>query len=550
MKKIFLITILASLASLTAFSESVVDYKNDTVIVSGNAEGRVGITVFCPDKCFEDITEDVFSNDVISHNMQTTAIKSSDGESTYSFLFKQKDETGLYRYFVNSDKGDTEEGSFVYVDKTDRETIVNALNSASVVEIAGICGTYRFELEIDNKLCENADHTTASKIIADCIGQSRFDYENYRVASDTVKAAYQIGTIASGKVTSLNEIKDIYPFIDERINKWMSSKKITDLRKKELISALRGSYTSFEDFSDKFIEKLVLYVVGQPNGINNLKEVIADFDDQIGVDISLITDIGYNTALGTLYNSLNDLKNVLNPPFPSVPGTQGGSAGGSFGGSSTSGGAVKPSTNNSVSSVVIGGNDNVVTANPAPIMKFEDIDSVSWAYEAIASLANEGIISGRNETTFDPMGNVTREEFVKMLVGVLKFETVSYNGGYSDVSSGLWYSNYVETATKNNLCHGIGEKKFGVGLPITRQDMCVMIYNAIKGDNTFEKNENVFVDGNKIADYAKESVLSLYALDLVHGNENKEFLPSNNTTRAEAAVLLNSLKKYLDGGSK
>lgn len=545
MKKIFLIAILVCSLSQTAFAESVVDYKTDTVTVSGNAKGKVGITVFCPDMWFEDITEDVFSNDVISHNMQTTATKASeDEESTYSFSFKQKDETGLYRYLVNSDKGDTEEGSFVYVDTNDRQTIVDALNGASEAEISEICETYKFELEISDTNITNTDKTTVNKIIANCISESPFDVADFRNVSDTVKSAYQAGVIAAGKVTNLTEIKDVYSFADSRLDDWMSSDRITDLRKKAIISALKGSYTSFKGLSDKFIEKLVLYVVEQPNGLSNLKEVISDFDDEIGVDVTKLTDTKYNAVSGTLYSSLSALKTALTP-------LQGGNNdGGNGGGGTGGGGATKPSDKNNAPSVVIGGGTTGVTNTPtAPIMKFEDIDSVSWAYEAIASLAKDGVVSGKSETVFDPMGSVTREEFVKMLVGVLKIDTVAYAGGYNDVQSGAWYANFVEAATKNNLCHGIGGNNFGVGLPITRQDMCVMIYNAIKDSNSLTGGENTFVDGEKIADYAKEAVLSLAKLDLVHGNDNKEFLPANNTTRAEAAVLLNSLKKHLEGGN-
>ena len=548
MKKIFIITMLVCSLSQTAFAESVVDYKTDTVTISGEAEGRVGITVFCPDMWFEDITGDVFSNDVISHNMQTTSSKASeDDESTYSFSFKQKDETGLYRYLVNSDTGDTEEGSFVYVDTTDRQTIVDALNGASEAEISGICETYKFELEIGDTIITNADKTTVAKIIADCINESPFDVADFRKVSDTVKSAYQAGVIAAGKVTNLTEIKDVYSFVDSGLDEWMSSTKITDLRKKAIISALKGNYTSFKGLSDKFIEKLVLYVVEQPNGLSNLKKVIADFDNEIGVDVTKLTDSKYNAVSGTLYSSLSALKTALTPQTPS--GTQGGNNGGNGGGGG-GGGATKPSDKNNAPSVVIGGGTTGVTnTTTAPIMKFEDIDSVPWAYEAIASLAKDGVVSGKSETVFDPMGNVTREEFVKMLVGVLKLDVVVYTGGYNDVQNGAWYVNFVETATKNNLCHGVGDNNFGVGLPITRQDMCVMIYNAIKDSNTLTGGEDTFVDGERIADYAKEAVLSLAKLDLVHGNDNKEFLPANNTTRAEAAVLLNSLKKHLEGGN-
>ena len=409
MKKIVLITALACAISGTAFAESMVDYKTDTVTISGNADGRVGITVFCPDMWFEDITEDVFSNDVVSHNMQTTA--SADG--VYSFSFKQKDETGLYRYSTSTQRGEGEEGTFVYVSVSDREEIVDALNSATEDEIAEICGTYQFELEIDDSVFQKADSATTSKILASYISESPFSADDFRTVSDVVKTAYAAGVITSGEVKSLNEIKDVYSFIDGRIYEWMSSKKITDLRKKEIIADLKGSYTSFEDLSDKFIEKLVLCVVEQPNGMNNLKAVISDFEEEIDVDASKLKSKDYDRVSGEHYASLLKLKKALTE-------TQSGGNGGS--GKDDETGATKPSGNNSVPSVVIADpTPNTYTGPDTYIMKFEDIDSVSWAYESIAALARDGVVSGKSETVFDPMGNVTREEFVTMLVYVLVF---------------------------------------------------------------------------------------------------------------------------------
>ena len=104
---------------------------------------------------FSDITEGVFSNDIISYNMQTTA----DEDGKYSFSFSQKDETGLYRYSASSQNSESEEGSFVYVSTADRETIVNALNSANETELKELCKTYQFELEISDTVFNSADKT-------------------------------------------------------------------------------------------------------------------------------------------------------------------------------------------------------------------------------------------------------------------------------------------------------------------------------------------------------------------------------------------------------
>ncbi|MBR0276931.1 MAG: S-layer homology domain-containing protein, partial [Clostridia bacterium] len=458
----------------------------------------------------------------------------ANAEGEYNFTFKQKDATGLYRYSVSSNKGYTEDGSFVFVSKADRNAIVDALNGATEGSIPGICGTYKFELEIGDNIFAKADQMTAAKIIAKCIEENPFDKEDFRTVSDTVKTAYQIGAIAAGKITDLNEIKDVYSVVDTKISDWMSSDKISGLRKNQIVSALNGSYSSFNEFSRRFADTIVLFVVEQPNGMDNLKQVIRDFTD---ISASSLTNKACDAILGKKFASIQAIKDALSA-VPSETGTGGAISGGGGGGG-----------NNSTPPVSISPSMVITPTPKSPVMKFEDIDSVSWAYESIASLAKDGVISGRSESVFDPMGNVTREEFGKMLVCVLKLDIVSYNGEYTDVTNGEWYSDYIATAIANNICQGIGGNNFGVGLPITRQDMCVMIYNAIKGYAGVKSEENSFIDGASISDYAKMAVSSLAEIDLVHGTDTKEFLPKNNTTRAEAAVLLNALKNYLERGN-
>ena len=70
---------------------------------------------------------------------------------------------------------------------------MDALNGATESTLSGICGQYKLELEIGDNVFSKADSKTASKIIADCIGENAFDAEDYRVVSDTVKTAYQAG---------------------------------------------------------------------------------------------------------------------------------------------------------------------------------------------------------------------------------------------------------------------------------------------------------------------------------------------------------------------
>ena len=112
--------------------------------------------------------------------------------------------------------------------------------------------------------------------------------------------------------------------------------------------------------------------------------------------------------------------------------------------------------------------------------------------------------------------------------------------GFSDVAKDSWYAEFIEKAYAMGIVSGMGDGTFGVGLSITRQDMCVMIYNAAKAAGiTFEVSDDAFADDEKIADYAKEAVYALKQAGAVSGVDAENFAPQETATRAQAAKIIN-----------
>ena len=88
---------------------------------------------------------------------------------------------------------------------------------------------------------------------------------------------------------------------------------------------------------------------------------------------------------------------------------------------------------------------------------------------------------------------------------------------------------------------GMGDGRFGVGLPITRQDFAVMAYNAIGA--SYEPNGTANMkDMDSVAGYAQKAVKALVELGVISGDDEGNVRPLAYTTRAEAAVILSKLK--------
>lgn len=181
---------------------------------------------------------------------------------------------------------------------------------------------------------------------------------------------------------------------------------------------------------------------------------------------------------------------------------------------------------------------------------FDDIDSVSWAKQAIEKLYELKIVNGTGERKFGPHENVTREQFVKMLMGVIGEEAISGVSSFGDVSDNQWYTGYIEKAKMLGIATGNSDNNFGVGESITREDMAVLIYRAVKVKNINLPGGNsaVFTDGEQISDYAKEAVLKLSGAEIINGFDDNTFKPRNTATRAQAAKLLCHIYE-LSGGA-
>ena len=135
-----------------------------------------------------------------------------------------------------------------------------------------------------------------------------------------------------------------------------------------------------------------------------------------------------------------------------------------------------------------------------------------------------------------------------MLVRALGIETIEGGSKFTDVSEDDWFAPFVNAAFKNNITDGMSVDKFGIGFNISRQDMCVMIYNAVSGQLETKDASESFSDDSSIASYAKTSVYTLKENGIVNGRGENSFVPQGTATRAEAIKIIYSVKEALAQG--
>ncbi len=181
---------------------------------------------------------------------------------------------------------------------------------------------------------------------------------------------------------------------------------------------------------------------------------------------------------------------------------------------------------------------------------FSDLESVQWAKESILALQAEGIIAGDGHGLFYPDRPVTREEFLKLAMLAAGISVKTDNDvPFDDVEPDAWYHSYVAAAYQMGIVNGISETEFGIGKQITRGDMAVILERTLGSCNIVPKPTKaafVFDDYYNIPSYAAKSVALLCEADLMHGVGDNLFMADASATRAEAAVAICNIYRYVE----
>lgn len=171
---------------------------------------------------------------------------------------------------------------------------------------------------------------------------------------------------------------------------------------------------------------------------------------------------------------------------------------------------------------------------------FTDVKENHWAQNSIQSLAAHEVVNGYGKT-FDPSKDITRAEFIKIVVEALQLENKNGAVPFTDVSSNKWYYNYIETAYQNGIVNGTGQNRFLPESKISREEMFSILVRSLYGDELTASSEidnmkTDFVDANEVSKWAEKEMAVAVEKGLVKGNKQQQLSPISASTRAEVAM--------------
>ncbi|WP_158630149.1 S-layer homology domain-containing protein [Cohnella sp. AR92] len=171
---------------------------------------------------------------------------------------------------------------------------------------------------------------------------------------------------------------------------------------------------------------------------------------------------------------------------------------------------------------------------------FEDLAGYEWARTEIEALAALGIIKGTSASSFSPARNISRADFVGLLVRAFQLDA-KVDGNFDDVRPSDYYYQEVGIARKLGIALGNGGNKFEPRSSMTRQDMMVTAERALRAAGKWKDEPasdlSGFKDSGDVASYAVSPLALLVKKGIIQGY-NGRIKPKDTATRAEAAVIV------------
>ena len=114
-------------------------------------------------------------------------------------------------------------------------------------------------------------------------------------------------------------------------------------------------------------------------------------------------------------------------------------------------------------------------------VSFSDVTAGAWYYENVMGAAENGYVSGYPDGTFKPMQSVTRAEFASMIAKAMGYDSDPDAGSaYPDVADDHWAKAAINFCAQNDIINGYDDGTFQPNKAITRQEAAAILNKAFE----------------------------------------------------------------------
>lgn len=178
---------------------------------------------------------------------------------------------------------------------------------------------------------------------------------------------------------------------------------------------------------------------------------------------------------------------------------------------------------------------------------FEDLNSAMWYHIPVDFTIRNSLMGAMGDGNFGPGKPLTCAMLVQILYTHAGWPVTTASSGFGDVPYGAWYEPAVNWAVSQGIVHGMGDGSFSPDLPISREQLSVMLYNYARkrGITSVTAGSGTvnFRDSGSVGAWAREAVSAMQAGGIILGKAGNLFDPKGRATRAETAQMLWNLLK-------
>lgn len=190
------------------------------------------------------------------------------------------------------------------------------------------------------------------------------------------------------------------------------------------------------------------------------------------------------------------------------------------------------------------GNDPDPGTDPIDDYKgFPDVEKGSWYYDAVKFCAQHKFVNGYGNGKFGPNDALQRQDFVVILANISKADLSKYTKcKLSDVDMNSYYGKAVAWGVDKGIISGYQNGKFGVGDPITREQVATILYNYMKKPYVSVTNLNStlanFKDESSISSFARKPLAWAAMNNVITGMADGSAAPQGTAVRAQIASII------------
>jgi hypothetical protein len=189
----------------------------------------------------------------------------------------------------------------------------------------------------------------------------------------------------------------------------------------------------------------------------------------------------------------------------------------------------------------------VVNADTAWVMPFEDVPEGSYYYTPVAEMTERGLFEGVTSTSFQPGTSMTRAMLITVLWRMAGQPDAGTNSGFQDVSASSYYAQAVTWAASKGIAQGYTTTSFRPNQVLTREQLVTFLYRyaqAMGYSTSAYNNLAKFTDVSKTSSYAIPSFRWAVGAGVIEGVSDTQLGGHMTATRAQGATMLYRFLSY------